>query len=33
MDIFTRIREAGIIPVITVNDEEQAVLLAEALRK
>lgn len=33
MDIFARIREAGIIPVITINHEEQAVPLAEALKK
>ncbi|MCI8956952.1 MAG: bifunctional 4-hydroxy-2-oxoglutarate aldolase/2-dehydro-3-deoxy-phosphogluconate aldolase [Eubacterium sp.] len=33
MDIFKRIREAGIIPVVTIHDEMQAVPLAEALRK
>lgn len=33
MNIFARIREAGIIPVITINHEEQAVPLTEALRE
>ena len=33
MNIYTKIREAGIIPVITIDDEVQAVPLAQALRK